>query len=175
MLNETQKKLASENVQLISHVFKKYDWDIEQYWDVGAIGLCYAALKYDESKGLAFSTLACTCIKNEMLKIFQSQNCQKRLDGKQLLSLDQTYTDNEGNGYTLGDYLPARINVESEVLLKLMLESNYNSLRTDTERLAAQRLLAGCNTEEVRNLGHCSQTTAVNVRRKLLKGIKKGR
>lgn len=73
-----QRKLAEDNMNLVYYTIAKeyptykFDEDIRQ---TGLLGLCKAAMKWDETKG-AFSTFACQCIHNEIRKEFRSRQKQ---------------------------------------------------------------------------------------------------
>lgn len=68
-LNDTQRKLVEDNHNLIySYIHShKLNLDaVEDWYGAAAVGLCKAALIYDESRGCKFSTLAYLCIDNEV-------------------------------------------------------------------------------------------------------------
>ena len=65
MLNHTQQEIVANNHNLIYFMCKKYNLDIEEYYDVLAIGLCKAAKSFDYNKS-KFATYACTCMLNEV-------------------------------------------------------------------------------------------------------------
>lgn len=63
MLNDTQRQLVLDNLELVYSIAKKkkllFDEDAVQY---GFVGLCKAAENYDNSRGIKFSTYACSYI-----------------------------------------------------------------------------------------------------------------
>ena len=64
-LNDEQRKLVEDNHNLIYQYLIDNKLPQDEYYDIAAIGLCKAALKYDTSKG-AFSTYVYRAI----LKLF---------------------------------------------------------------------------------------------------------
>lgn len=56
-LTSTQQKMVEDNHKLIYGAAHKYKINLEEYYDVLAIGLCKAAMAFDETKG-QFSTFA---------------------------------------------------------------------------------------------------------------------
>ena len=66
---EEYERLIIENEALVYHVLKQMHLysQLEDYYDVGMIGLCKAAKTFDNSKGSKFSTYACICIRNTIL------------------------------------------------------------------------------------------------------------
>ena len=59
-----QQRIVSENHNLIYSLANKKNINLDEYYDVLAIGLCKAAMIYNENKS-KFSTLAFTCMLNE--------------------------------------------------------------------------------------------------------------
>ena len=65
-LSTEQRKLVEENHNLIYAVIHRLNLSVEDYYDIAAIGLCKAAIKYDSERGM-FSTFAFSVIRNEIL------------------------------------------------------------------------------------------------------------
>jgi len=61
--------------------------DLEDFEQVGFLGLWKACITYDPDKGARFSTYASTCIKNQLKKLLRSRTGTTRIRG--YLSLDQ--------------------------------------------------------------------------------------
>lgn len=72
---EEYERLIIENEALVYHVLKQMHLysQLEDYYDVGMIGLCKAAKTFDNSKGSKFSTYACICIRNTILMDIRDQ------------------------------------------------------------------------------------------------------
>ena len=66
-LNDEQRKLVADNHNLIYQYLIDNNLPQDEYYDIAAIGLCKAALKYDTSKG-AFSTYVYRAIRNNISK-----------------------------------------------------------------------------------------------------------
>ena len=64
-LTDDQRKLVEKNHNLIYTFARKYKINLDEYYGLLAIGLCIAARIYDPNKGLAFSTLAYQCMRNQ--------------------------------------------------------------------------------------------------------------
>lgn len=75
---EEYERLIIENEALVYHVLKQMHLysQLEDYYDVGMIGLCKAAKTFDNSKGSKFSTYACICIRNTILMDIRDQKRQ---------------------------------------------------------------------------------------------------
>ena len=148
---EEYHRLITENHNLIYGFLKRYDLDLDEYYDVAAIGLCKAAQSYDEEKGCAFSTLAYKCMKNEWGKLVRKRT-QQNPDNLPTFPLTR-YEDNESE-----DRLP-ELGVEADFAehVDTMLDTE-RVLRTLNERdtRVVRELLAGKSTHEVAKGLGCS-------------------
>ena len=108
-LNYEQQQLAEQNHNLIYSFAKSRKLDLEEYYDVLAIGLCKAALVYDENKA-TFSTLAYKCMNNEYNKIIRGQTVQRKIPDNLISSLDAviSVSEEDGSETTLYDYIKKR-------------------------------------------------------------------
>lgn len=67
-LNHEQQKLVEENHNLIYQYLIDNKLPQSDYYDIAAIALCNAAMKYDSSKNVAFSTYVYRAIGNTIKK-----------------------------------------------------------------------------------------------------------
>lgn len=123
--------LVTENMNLVYATLHRYykpfanDEDLVQQ---GMLGLIYAANKYDETKGVAFSTFATKCILNEFRKEFVRRCSEQKtasLDGDDEVSLyDIVYTtadmDASDNKQTLDSFIES-LDEENRDLLKMRI------------------------------------------------------
>lgn len=68
-LNSTQRKLVEDNHNLIYSFLNSRHLSldaVEDWYGTAAIGLCKAALIYDENQGVKFATFAYICMDNEV-------------------------------------------------------------------------------------------------------------
>lgn len=89
--------MTEDNINLIYFVLKQlnmYNRDgIDEYFDVGMLGLVKGLKTYSESKG-AISTYLVNCIKNEILMELRNQKTDKRNNGVKPISINTPTTDN---------------------------------------------------------------------------------
>ena len=89
--------MAKNNLNLIYLVLKQlnmYNKDgIDEYFDVGMLGLVKGLKTYSESKG-SLSTYLVNCIKNEILMEMRNQKTGKRNNGVKPISINTPTTDN---------------------------------------------------------------------------------
>ena len=77
-MNEEQQKLVLNNQKLVYHVIKQLHLyhKLEDYFDVGIIGLCKAAQTFNPENNSKFSTYACICIRNNILMEIRNEKRQ---------------------------------------------------------------------------------------------------
>lgn len=90
-LTEEQARQVEENHNLIYSFLHKHDLP-EDYYSTAGIGLCKAAISFDESRGYAFSTFAYKCMYNECQKIWKTEKKEKAVS---IVSLDAPQTEDE--------------------------------------------------------------------------------
>ena len=139
-----------ENHNLIYDIIYKHQWELEETYDLCAIGLCRAAITYDDTKGAKFSSYAYTCMYNEVRQQFRKSQAQKRRVIIQ--SLDADIADSEV--CTLHDIVSNGLSAEDELVLL-----NINGLNKK-ELKAVKLASAGYNTTEIGQIMSISQSYA---------------
>lgn len=80
-MTDAQEKLIVDNYKLVHGFVHKYGQSFGHEYDesvqIASLGLCYAALKYDETKS-KFSTYAYKCMMREFLKLDRSKKAKRR-------------------------------------------------------------------------------------------------
>lgn len=120
MLTEEQKKLVTDNHNLIYYCVPSYDRD--ELYDVAAIALCKAAATYNKDAS-KFATYAIKCITNELRLYHRKIAASKRIPADLVCSYDITTAE----GLTLVDLISDSVNVEEEVVAKAFLKSTIES------------------------------------------------
>lgn len=165
MLTAKQKKLVEDNMALIFFTLKKYNYPVDEFYDLGAIGLCKAAAKYDPEKGAAFSSYAVQSIRNEL-------SHWKTIDGRYLrpaISIDEPLPD--GNG-CLAEYIPGDFSIEDvddsilarDCLRKANVKDEYKEICREWSRGKTMIQIAGSRG--------CSRSWIQHVTSKTLKACK---
>ena len=77
---------VNEHKNLIYFVLKNYNLTIDEFYDLGLIGLIKGIKSYDESKGYSKSTYLVACIKNELNMYFRKKR-------PQTVSLNKVYNE----------------------------------------------------------------------------------
>lgn len=102
VLNDAQRKLVEDNHNLIYSFLNSRHLSldsVEDWYGTAAIGLCKAALTYDESRGTNFSTYAYKCIQNEVGNVMRA-NANRIVPD---FSLDDTVIENGYIGEIIAD------------------------------------------------------------------------
>lgn len=100
-MTDVQINLVEANMRLVPAIIRKYfyfsETDMDDAIQIGCIGLCKAAEKYNQDSGFKFSTFAASCIVNEIKKELRKKKTAKR-DGI-TVSLDADNPECDGETY----------------------------------------------------------------------------
>ncbi len=165
------EELIIENENLIYHTLKKLKMYhlLDEYYDVGMIGLVKASKNYTEEKG-KFSTYAVACISNEIKQEFRKQSAGKR-KGETISLSKKIYDD-----ITLEETISSEECIEDELIRKEQFEIMYKLLNDleDSERELIKKYYgvgeARMTQEEIAKFNKVSQA---EVSRKINSIIKK--
>lgn len=112
-------ELISNNLKLIDYMIFKMNLEhkFDDYYDIGLKALTIAGNTFDENKGNKFSSYACVCIKNEILKQIELENTNKNKANINVVSFDSTiYYDDNNNAITLLDLYNDGLSLEEEII-----------------------------------------------------------
>lgn len=79
--NIDRDELVKQNIRLVINAIQKYyniEIEADDLFQIGCIGLIKSIDTYDLSKGIAFSTYANTCIRNEINMVLRKRKQKKR-------------------------------------------------------------------------------------------------
>lgn len=163
MMNDAQRKLAADNHNLIYKALQDYNLTADDYYDVAAIGLCKAALNYDESRNVKFSTFAVTCMHNELGAELRKQRSEMRSKFS-TVSLDAPINSRCGeNIATLGEVIPVEDTAEDTLIFNDAMDMDCLN---DNEKRVAQLVLSGYSFAEIsRNDGITREAVRQTYRR----------
>lgn len=182
-LTKEQQAMVENNHQLIYWFLNKEKLSIEDFYDIVAIGLCKAAIDFDESKGFKFSTLAYRYMRNEVGIYLRSINAKGRAGNNHIISLDTTYFDEEEK-IPLIDTISEN---DFDSLIENLADNNCNrkyenmainrlgtldlSLFTEKQSKVIKLLYKGLNKSEVAKILGCSKQNIdsylKNIRKKI--------
>lgn len=146
-MTKEQIKLVEENHNLIYYVLNKWGLDHSEYYDICALGLCKAAIKYDESIS-KFSTFAVYCMETRLRMEHRNKINKKNLAHTSALSLNEEW-DDEGAKI---DMFVGRCYLEDELILV-----DIRKLLTEQQKKIFDYLLLGYNQVDISRLMNISQ------------------
>ena len=165
-MTEKQRQLAAENHQLIYSFLHKYDYDIEDFYDLAAIGLCKAARSYKDSMG-NFSTLAYKCMFNEIAHYFVNQGAARRVPSHLIMHYDaKIHSDDEGEFSEILNCMNCDNGFENDAITDILIDICKVKL-TDRDRIVFEMLMDGYTTREIGKVIGCSNMNITNIRRKI--------
>lgn len=127
----SEEQMILDNINLVYLVLKQMNLykDCEEWFDVGTIGLIKGVRNYNPDYGLALSTFACRCIKNEILLEIRKNNSNKRKVNFNNISLEQEiYKNSNGEQILLKDQIPSEYDLEKEIIKNDVMENLLNNL-----------------------------------------------
>lgn len=159
-MDKGKETLVVENMNLVYAVihklFPKYIHD-EDIVQIGRLGLCVAAERWDESKS-QFATFAWNVIANHIRLEFRRRN-----KDKMTYSLSSPIvSDGESDILTYEDVIPGDDDVE------FCDEDGYYSVLTDRERALADLLRKGKTVPEIAETWGYSEETIYTIRRRII-------
>lgn len=148
-LSKSQQKLVSENHNLIYSFANQRGINLTEYYDVLAIGLCKAAIIYDENK-YKFSTLAYTAMNNEYRQELRKLTASKTIPQDKIVPIDAKVKSDKGDVFTsVVNTIPDdSVCVEDTALNNVMHYSLDHRLRND-ERQILSMLMDGMSQSEI--------------------------
>lgn len=117
------EKLILDNLNLIWMTLKQMELygrkDQQDYYDAGLLGLVKAANIFDPDKGCAFTTVAVTCIRNQILQEIKKKKSNRERANYETISLHKPVGVEDGNKeVTLEDVIPSDFDMESYIIEK---------------------------------------------------------
>lgn len=167
MLNNKQKKMAELNHNLIYGFLNRYKLSVDDYYDLAAIGLCIACMKFDDSKS-KFSTFAYGCMFKVIFSSIRNSKKDKRNSQGKLVSYNIKMDDGENNGIQFIDMISAGEDVEGRVISKIMF-NDYMDKLPDREREILYLLSLGYTQMQIAEILGCGQASVSRAYVKLCK------
>lgn len=170
-LTTEQQKLVEQNHNLIYDFAKRKNLNIDEYYDILAIALCKAAQTYNNKKG-EFSTIANTCMNNDLVTYYRHINKIGSISEELIISGDKEV--NNGENVIVFDTIADNFNLSNEVIDSLSVLHLMNLL-TDKEKLVADCIINGLKQKEIAKKLNCTQQNIyhiiIRIRKKFEKHI----
>lgn len=164
-------ELIINNINLVHYVIQKMHLRhrSDEYFDVGLIGLVKAANSFNSNKGYKFSTMATTCIRNQILHAISKEPKVKPI------SLDIVVHNEDGHQMvTLLDTIKSDFDIEEHMIKREQYDVLNKALLalTDSE-LIILKLYYGEQNLSQDEVAVLMGGTQSNISRKIKKIIKK--
>lgn len=156
-LNQRQQELVEKNHILIYEFAKEKRISVDEYYGLLAIGLCKAALAYDENRG-KFSTIAYCCMSNELKGYWNYINKKSMIPKTKMFSYDMPVKDcnNENFANSYIDTIVDDKDMQNEIANNIML-SEYGKLLTEKERKVFESLIKGLTYTDIAEEMNCTK------------------
>lgn len=164
-LTDEQKALVTENHQLIYGFLSKNGLEIEEFYDLAAIGLCNAAINYRDSDEL-FSTYAYICMKNVIFNEIRRLNGVKKVPERLISSYNVPIPGCEDDEIEILDTFKSTFNVEKHVLDQIILEKLMKKL-SGKHKNTLILSLKGYNNSEIADFLGCTPTYISKLKKKI--------
>ena len=174
-MNEEQQKLVLDNQKLVYHVIKQmYLYHkLEDYFDVGIIGLCKAAKTFKPENNSKFSTYACICIRNNILMEIRNE---KRQCDAYAISFSSIISSNKDKDLTLEDTL-SDYELENDILNKeelISLIMSIEKLNEEDKTIIDLYFYQNKTQKQISQILNMSQPNASRRIQRALNNLKKG-
>lgn len=158
ILSDEQRKIAEENHNLIYSFARKKNLDIDEFYDLLAIGLCKAAYYFKPNKG-KFSTIAYIRMQHEMYNYYNELNMEKRIPKDKIVHYDVFVTSNNKGDCSKNDVWSNKIinsvftkNIDEQSIDKVFYNSTIekiSELCTPLEKETLYHVLKGLKPAEI--------------------------
>lgn len=130
----------------------KYHLDVEEWYDLAAIGLCKAANTYNNNKS-GFSTYAYKCMYTTIIMEKRKENAMRIIPQNQIVYYENQVNESskENDTSTFLNYIPSKQNIENETISTLSLENIENELAGNKRKvfLLLREGYAQCEISEI--------------------------
>lgn len=126
--------------------------DVEEWYNLAAIGLCKAANTYNNNKS-GFSTYAYKCMYTTIIMEKRKENAMRIIPQNQIVYYENQVNElsKENDTSTFLNYIPSKQNIENETISTLSLENIENELAGNKRKvfLLLREGYAQCEISEI--------------------------
>lgn len=146
-MTDEQRKLIEDNHNLIYSFLYKYHLEVNEYYDLAAIGLCKATITFDSEKA-SFYTYACKCMFSSVFSEIRRKYSSNRIPEEQILYYQKEMENDDGDSLSFIDYISSKENIEEDVLSDIMINEYLSSLK-DRDKQIFILFTQGHNQKEI--------------------------
>lgn len=165
----------TQNHNLIYSFLRHHNLNIEDYYDIVAIGLVKAAQTFQEEKSSKFSSYAYFVMWNEIKNEWRKNSAQHRETQKYLVSYNQNIKNNSEDGKIIFlDCLPdINCSVENEIIIKTIVENFVKKIKNPNHKKIFYMHISGYKQREIAEEFNVTPSNISRIINKLLKQLKK--
>lgn len=165
-MTEYQKRLVIENHNLIYRFLQKEKLNMEDWYDLAAIGMCKAARTFNEGTS-KFSTYAFKCMFNEVYSEKRKESNKRTIPENEILYYNTEYEDESGKKVEFIEKIQSDYNVESDCIHKVTLKNALSKMK-DKHKLIIDLLMKGYKQVEIMKIVGCSQPQVSRVMKRFI-------
>lgn len=161
-MTEKQTKLITDNHNLIYSFLQTHLLNVDEYYDLGAIGLCKAAKSFVEGQ-TSFSTYAYRCMFNEIF-------CYRRK--KQVATVSYQAIVDDEQQFTLESLLSSDAGIENIVIINQVIDDYMQSVN-DLHKNVVVKYREGYKQNEIGDMFGISQSYASRIYSNFLEYVRR--
>lgn len=165
-MTDEQKQFVSDNHNLIYSFLKKHGLDVEENYDLAAIGLCKAVITYNNTKS-SFSNYAYKCMFNEVFYEQRKKLYKSKIPENIIYSYNREI-DGEDDEIDLLYFIADKTDVANDAISKIFYENRLSKL-TDRDQLIIQMTVNGYSQKEISKKIGISQSQVSRIIRGIVK------
>ena len=166
-LTKEQSRFVADNHNLIYSLLYSMKLNIDEWYDVAAIGLCKAGATYEEESS-KFSTWAFFIMKREILFEKRKLSASRREGEKSLVYYEALMNESQGNGNFLSCLPDERVDVEKEAIINVVYDDFKSTLKKDRDVKVIEMLTDGMTQSQIAKELKISQPQVSRIRKKLM-------
>lgn len=165
-ITDYQRQLVIDNHNLIYRFLQKEKLNMEDWYDLAAIGMCKAAKTFND-KTSKFSTYAFKCMFNEVYSEKRKELRQKAIPQNEILYYNVECENESGNKVEFIEKMQSDQNVENDCIHEVSLQKAFNKIKEEYKPLI-KLFLQGYKQVEIMKIVGCSQPHVSRVMKKFI-------
>lgn len=156
----------------------KINYEKEDLLSLGYEALYNACQKYDESRGIKFTTFACRCITNIILKMLNREryfNIKYKLNNgnNSIISMEELYYDDNDNTRLVNYKITNDFDFEEQCTDKVILKQGFSVLDDREKNMVIMYYFQGISQGKIGKMYNCSQNNVSLVIKSAIKKMRK--
>lgn len=156
-----------ENHNIIYSFLYKYHLDVEKWYDLAAIGLCKAAITYNNNKS-GFSTYVYKCMYTTVIQEKRKEKVIRTIPQDLIYYYENKLNNNSDNDMSSYlNYIPSKEKFEDGILMNIRLDEIEKDL-SKTSKLVFKLLRQGYLQHEIADIIGVSRQRISHIRKEII-------